>query len=105
MSFLCAILLIIAIGTFFVIKQDNKIKNNIELQGENYKPMTQKGLCIAYAIIIGCIIGGIMCFNNIDTGSSKSKNSGVKSRPWEDLGVSQKEYMDTYKYIKSHGTK
>lgn len=61
------------------------------------------------------VVGGIIlaifamaCLKNGFTQKSSTHSKGdslTKGEPWRDLGTSEKEYMDTYKYIKKHGTK
>lgn len=49
-----------------------------------------------YAIVIGIIIL-ISILISCLSGSSSSSSS---SRPWEELGVSEREYMNVYNHIK-----
>lgn len=59
----------------------------------------------AIIYIISIIIAIVALISGFSGSSSKPKSSTVKGRPWEDLGTSQKEYMDAYKYVKSHSIK
>lgn len=117
MIFLGVVLGVIAHFFFWTIREDyKKFKTSTAINGQIdktklkqfYSGDTLKGtiLCIVIgsAFTIGCLACLSSSFSSNST-SPKSNSSGIKGRPWEDLGTSQKEYMDAYKYQKSHGTK
>lgn len=108
MSFLCAIFLLVGIGAVYTLIEDKKFKDKARQEGKEIKPETKRATVIWSVVIIVCIVGVCTTFSMMSNSGSSSSSSSFKrqmEKGAKDTGTSVKEYTDTYKYIKSHGTK
>lgn len=84
-------IIFILIGIFLIVKKYIPTKNETE---ENKAKPNSKILLIVVAVIFLVLI--VFAF-------ASSSNTSNSNKPWKDLGVSEKEYMDVYNYYK-YGT-
>ena len=108
MSFLCAIFLLVGIGAAYTLIEDKKFKDKARQEWKEIKSETKRATVIWSIVIIVCIVGVCTTFSMMSNSGSSSSSSSFKrqmEKGAKDTGTSVKEYTDTYKYIKSHGTK
>ena len=88
--------ILIAVGVYMIAKMFFKSQNS-DTNNENEIEQTNNKIKNSIPVIIAAVI--IVIFIAIASASSSS-SGGSSSKPWKDLGVSEKEYMEIYNYYK-----